>query len=103
VYCHVEAARLDLVEAEWAGQSGRAVRPYLEAALASARRAIELDGKFAPARLIAAEACLRIAKAEPSRDIIELGIGYSVDALARNSQLADARRVHRELLQLRAP
>ncbi|HEX7838617.1 MAG TPA: hypothetical protein VF469_14175 [Kofleriaceae bacterium] len=99
---YVQAARLDLVEAAWAAHGANGPMPMLARALADAERAIALDGQLAAARLAAAEACLQIATARPSRAVIDRGIDYVDQALGRNPRLARAQAVRVALSRLRA-
>src|SRR6185436_6418652 len=66
---YVEAARLALTEAAWATRAGRSAPSILDRALAHAEHAIELDAQLAKARFTAAEVCVQIATARPSRAI----------------------------------
>ncbi|MCU1280076.1 MAG: Serine/threonine protein kinase [bacterium] len=99
---YVEAARLDLVEAEWAAHRGRSPSAALANARAHAEKAVALDAQFAEAKLVAAEACLQIATAQPSRAVVDKGMAYIDQALALNPQLARAQKVRAALARLRA-
>ncbi|HEX2686484.1 MAG TPA: protein kinase [Kofleriaceae bacterium] len=100
---YVEAARLDLAEAAWAAHRKSSEIPFLTRALANADQAVKLAPQFAIANLTAAEVCLRIAIAQPSRAIIDRGIYYVDEAINRNATLPKARDVREQLLRLRAP
>jgi hypothetical protein len=100
---YVEAARLDLVEAAWAAHAGNGSAALLAKALADAEKAIAIDEQLADAKLTAAEACLQIATAQPSRAVVDSGIAYVDQALALNPRLRGAQTVRAALLRLRAP
>jgi hypothetical protein len=99
---YVEAARLDLTEAAWAARAGGAALPLLAQALADAEHAVKLDGQLAEANLTAAKVCLQIATAQPSRAMVERGIGYLDQAVSRNPRLAKAQALRAALVRLRA-
>jgi hypothetical protein len=87
---HVEAARLDLVEAAWMTHAGREASALLREARARAEKAIEIDKYLVTAKLTAAEACLQIAKARPSPAVIEAGMAHVKKALELNPRLRKA-------------
>ncbi len=99
----VEAARLDLHEAAWLRrahpESGELA--LLTKALASAEKAVALDGQLVDALLVAAEICQRIATARFSSAVIERGIDHVSRALVRNPRLVKAQHVRAELVRLR--
>ncbi|HEX7839801.1 MAG TPA: hypothetical protein VF469_20135 [Kofleriaceae bacterium] len=103
---YVEAARLDLLEAEWKEYAGGGSAAALASSLANAQKAMKLDPQFADAKLFAAEACLRsatarIAAKQPASEFIPMGIEYAEQALHRNPQLSRARAVYDALVRLR--
>jgi predicted Ser/Thr protein kinase len=100
---YVEAARLDLVEAAWGARAGRDPSALLRDALALAEKAIQHDAQLADARLTAAEACLQLAKAQPSPAVLDAGMQYANQALALNPRLHKAQAVRDELSRHRAP
>jgi len=100
-FSYLEAARLDLLEAARAVQVGSRSAELLSRARADAERAIALDPHLAEAKLAAAEACLQIATAHISRAVVERGIDYVDQALARNARLPRAQTVRLALLRLR--
>jgi serine/threonine-protein kinase len=102
-YTYVEAARLDLLDAAWASHAGSGAASLLAKARADAEKAIALDDQLADAKLTAAEACLQIATAQPSRAAVDSGIAYADQALALNPRLPRAQSVRAALLRLRAP
>jgi hypothetical protein len=102
-FSHIEAARLDLVEAAWAAHAGRDGSALLHEALALAEKTIEHDEHLADAHLVAAEACLQLAKAQPSAALLEAGMKYVERALALNPWQRKAQEMRAELSRLRAP
>lgn len=62
-----------------------------------------MKDQLAYAQLAAAEACLQIATAQPSRAIVDSGVAYVDQALALNPRLLEAQAVRAALLRLRAP
>jgi tetratricopeptide (TPR) repeat protein len=100
---YVEAARLDLVEAGWAAHAANGEALLLSDALADAKRAVALDGHLAVAKLTAAEVCLQIATAQPSRAVADAGIAYADQALGLSPRLVKAQTVRAALSRLRAP
>ena len=105
VHAHVEAARLELIEAAWRARSDReASVSLLHEALALAETAIDLNKQSVDAKLTAAEACLQIARAQPSAGvIIQAGKVYVWQALAHDLRLRKAAEVRAALEQLPAP
>ena len=87
----VEKAELDLVEAA-AGDSSMAAQ-----ARKDAEKAIALDGQFARAKLVAAEACAQMVKEQPSRAVADRGIAYLDQALALNPRLPQAKELRESL------
>jgi len=77
----VERAALDLIAAE-AGDESMAAQ-----ARSDAEKAIALDGQFARAKIVAAEACLALGKATRSRAVADRGVEYVDQALALNPRL----------------
>jgi tetratricopeptide (TPR) repeat protein len=102
-YFYIEAARLDLIEAAWAAHAASGEMPLLTRALHDAQKAVELNARLADAKLTAAEVCLQIATAQPSRAIVELGIAYAKQALERNPRLLKAQTLLAALMQRRGP
>jgi serine/threonine-protein kinase len=100
---YVEAARLDLVEAAWAGNAGSRLALLLAQARANAEKAVALDHQLAEAKLVAAEVHLQIATMQPSRAVVDRGIAHVDQALALNRRLPRAQTVRAALLRLRAP
>jgi serine/threonine-protein kinase len=98
---HVEAARIDLVEAAWAAHAGHGSAALWARARADAERAIALDEHSADARLVAAEVHLHMAAARRSRAEADLGISYLDPLLARNPHLAKAQSMRTALVRLR--
>ena len=60
-YCYTEAARLDLLQAEMYAKQGRPAARLYDKAVADAERALANDPKIAEARVVAAEASLRVS------------------------------------------
>jgi serine/threonine-protein kinase len=87
----VERAELDLVEAAAGNEA------ILAQARADAEKAIALDDQFAPAKVVAAEACLALVKATPSRAVADRGIEYADQALALNPRLPRAKELREAL------
>jgi len=83
--------------------SGSGSAALLAKALVHAEKAIALDIQLADAKLTAAEVCLQLAMAQPSRAVVDRGIAYMDQALALNPRLPKAQNVRAALLQLRAP
>ncbi|HEX7841299.1 MAG TPA: protein kinase [Kofleriaceae bacterium] len=100
---YVEAARLGLVEAAWAVRTGHGPEAVLIKAREDAEKAITINPTLADARLAAAEVCLQIALAQPSRAVVDAGVKHVEQALALNRQLHGARDVRDALLRLRSP
>ncbi|HEY0479977.1 MAG TPA: protein kinase [Kofleriaceae bacterium] len=101
-YCYVEAARLGITEAGAAHDKSRKIS-VLETALADAEKAILLDNQYAVAKLAAAEVCLQLAIAQPSRTVVDRGIRHVDQALARNPRLPGAQSVRAALQRLSVP
>jgi hypothetical protein len=95
--CHVEATRLDLIEANWAAHTSGRTESALVNAHDHAEKAIKLDKLLPEAQLIAAEACLQIAMAQRRYAALIEGILHADKALQLNPQLAKARRVRKAL------
>ena len=81
----VERAKLELV-----GEQPAAART-------AAVKAIELDSKDSGAQVVAAMACLALAKQTHDRAIVDAGLGYVDRALAINPHLAKATALRDEL------
>jgi hypothetical protein len=97
---HVEAARLDLVEAAWKAHAGGGPTKLPASALASAKTAIDLDPRLADAYIVAAEACLQLAAVQPS-PAIEDCILYAKQARDLNPRLPRAQRLYDSLMESR--
>jgi len=97
---YLEAARVDLVEAEWAARHHGGGD-----ALAQARqhvaRAIELNPQDANAQLVAAEIELRTAATQHVRAAIDRGLAFVARAVAIHPGLSRADEIRRQLEQLR--
>ena len=100
---YVEAARLGLVEAAWTARTGRNSEAVLARARADSEKAIAINHKRADAQLVAAEVCLQIATAQPSRAVVDAGVAYVDQALALNPRLHAAQTVRSALLRLTSP
>ncbi len=92
----LERARLDLVESD--ARHGE-VAIYTRAR-SDADKAIALDGQFAEAKLVAAQACLELAKKTHSADVAARGIAYADGAIAINPKLEEARKLREALVLL---
>src|SRR5258705_4474075 len=86
-YVHLEASRLGLLEARWAAQGGHRTAAMLAMVRAEAERAIALDKQLAEAKLVAAEVLLQIATDAPSQEVIDRGLAYVDQVLARSPGL----------------
>ena len=105
-YNYVRRARIELVAARLAHRSG-APPEQLEAALAAAVRAAELDQSDADAPEVEAEirrwqAEWRLARNQPAAEGIELGLAAAARALQRNPKMADALAAQGALKALKA-
>jgi tetratricopeptide (TPR) repeat protein len=96
--CLASAAALDLVEAEDARRNGGAATAVLERALADARRAIAIDGKFAGARTVAGRASLHLAAIGRTSARNE-GLTFVDAALALNPNDGETHAVRAALLR----
>jgi serine/threonine-protein kinase len=100
---HIEAARLALAEAGWATRTHRDAAEARARARVAAEQATALDPQRAGAWLVAAEAYLAIATAEPRPDAIQLGRDRAESALHLNRRLVAAETVRAALVRLRRP
>ncbi len=100
--CFVEAARLDVIAGEAAGDDLQAARRQWRRARGEAERAVALDGQFAEAKLVVAEACLRLGVAGGGSADFARGLAQVDAALALNSRLAEGHAVRAALLRQRA-
>ena len=87
----VERAELDLLAARTGDKS------MLAHARSDAEKAIALDGQYARAKLVAAQACLESVKEAPSRALADHGIELVDQALALNPRLPKAKELREEL------
>jgi serine/threonine-protein kinase len=101
---YAELAQIDLLDATAAEKNGRPASEPLKKALAAARRAVALDGKYADAQVGAAEACWRLAVVThgAADATVRDGLAFADAALALNPQLAEAHVVRAALLARRA-
>jgi serine/threonine-protein kinase len=99
---HVEAARVDLVEAVWAARAGRGSASSLASARANIEKAVALAAQSAEVMLTAAEVYLQIATARRSPAVIDQGLAYLDRAVAASPRLRKAEAVRAQLLRLRA-
>ncbi len=97
---HVEAARLDLVEAAWVAHTPGEKMPILTRALANAEKAIADRDPSGMAALTAAKVCLQIATAQPTRAVIQRGIDYLAEAQRHNPRFAEAPTIRAALERL---
>jgi len=100
---HLEAARLGLIESEWAARKGRDAAELLARARADTDRAIAINSKRVDSHVMAAQVCLRIAMTRPSRSIVKAGIAYVDAALALNPGHSGAQELRTKLRALDSP
>ncbi|TMQ02303.1 MAG: serine/threonine protein kinase [Deltaproteobacteria bacterium] len=97
---YVEAARLDLIEAAWAQRQGDPTLPLLTHARGDADIAVTLDRALPEARLVAAEARLRIATAQGNKAVACEGLTSVREAERLKPRLAGLSAVRDELAPL---
>ncbi|HEY0986895.1 MAG TPA: hypothetical protein VGD80_07580, partial [Kofleriaceae bacterium] len=100
---HLDAARLGLIEADWAVRKGRDAAALLARARADVEQAIAINGRDVDSHVVAAEVCLRIATTRPSRQIVKAGIAYADAALVLTPKHSKAQDLRVKLIALDSP